>query len=105
MVLPAFRRIDPALEEAAAINGASILTTFRRITLKLMLPSLLSAAIYTGIVAIEVFEIPAMIGMPARITVFSTKLYAATHGAVKDYGMASALAMGVLLLGFIGIYC
>ncbi len=104
MVAPAFRGLDPALEEAAAVSGANTLATLRRITLRLMLPALLSAGIYIGIVAISVFEIPAMIGMPARISVFSTKLYMATHGFSRDYGMAGALSVSVLLFSFIGIY-
>ena len=49
IVLSALRSMDPALEEAAAVSGVSWLTTIRRVTLPMMLPAILSAAIYTGI--------------------------------------------------------
>ncbi|MDP2645720.1 MAG: iron ABC transporter permease [Desulfobacterales bacterium] len=104
MVVPAFQGLDPALEEASATSGVSTFGTMRRITLKLMLPALISAAIYVGMVGISVFEIPAMIGMPKRISVFSTKLYMATHGWSRDFAMAGALSMTILLFSFAGIY-
>lgn len=38
------RSIDPRLEEAAAVAGASRWTTFRRVTLRLLVPSLVAGA-------------------------------------------------------------
>ena len=44
-IVEAFRAMDPALEEAASMCGASRLRTFRSVTLQLMLPALTGAAI------------------------------------------------------------
>ena len=95
MLVPLLRSMDPALEEAAAMSGASFRSTLRKVTLRLMLPGLLAVAIYQLMSALEVFEVPGILGMPADIFVFSTKVYAMGHtvGGIPAYGKANALAM------------
>ena len=46
LMVGAFRLMDPSLEEAARVSGASSLTTLRRVTLGLMKPAVLAAAMY-----------------------------------------------------------
>ena len=81
------------------MSGASPSTVARRVTLKLMLPGLLAVFIYQFMTALEVFEVPAVLGVPAGIYVFSTKIYVLLHSDtfVPDYGNADALA--ILYLG------
>jgi iron(III) transport system permease protein len=95
MLVPLMRSMDPTLEEAAAMSGASYRSTLRRVTMRLLLPGLLAVAIYQLMSAIEVFEVPGILGMPADIFVFSTKIYAISHssGVLPSYGKANALAM------------
>ena len=52
------RAIDPALEEAARISGASNWRVMWCIDLPLIWPSILGALIYTFITAVSIFEIP-----------------------------------------------
>lgn len=95
MLVPLLRSMDPSLEEAAAMSGASPRSTMRRVTMKLMLPGLLAVSIYQCMTALEVFEIPGILGLPASIYVFSTKIYTVLHSIseLPAYGDANALAM------------
>ncbi|MGH7035314.1 MAG: ABC transporter permease [Stellaceae bacterium] len=101
MLVPLLRTMDPALEEAAAMAGASPVSVVRRVTLKLMLPGIVAVSIYQTMTALEVFEIPGVLGMPVGLHVFATKIYAMLQSAtgVPAYGQASALGMLYLLLG------
>ena len=56
------RALDPSLEEAAGISGASRWWTFVGISLPLVWPAILGGAIYNVMTAISLFEIPAMLG-------------------------------------------
>ncbi len=102
MLSPLLRNMDPALEEAAAMSGASPAQTFWRITARLLLPGLAAIAIYQGITALEVFEIPGILGLPSGVLVFSTKIYAVLHSSsfLPNYGEANALATFYLLVAF-----
>jgi len=73
----AFRNMDTSLEEAALTAGSSTLATFGRITLPLMRPAMFSVMLIVFIRGIEAFEVPALIGVPAKISVF-------TGGALCD---------------------
>jgi iron(III) transport system permease protein len=96
MTIP-FRTMDPALEEAAAMSGASRWRTFRDVTMRLALPSLLSVLFLTMARSLGGFEIPAFIGIPAHVIVFPTKIYLLSiSGFEPQYGDPSAY--GVILL-------
>lgn len=100
MLVPLLRSMDPALEEAAAMSGANVSRSLRRVTLKLMLPGLLAVVIYQCMTALEVFEVPGILGLPASIYVFSTKIYAVLNSfaTIPPYGQANALAMIYVLI-------
>jgi iron(III) transport system permease protein len=100
MLVPLLRSMDPALEEAAAMSGAKPSRTLRRVTLKVMLPGLLAIMIYQCMTALEVFEVPGVLGLPASIYVFSTKIYSLMNSSALSpaYGQADALAMIYVLL-------
>lgn len=95
MLVPLLRSMDPSLEEAAAMSGAGPAATLRKVTARLMLPGLLAVVIYQMMTALEVFEVPGILGMPGGIYVFSTKIYSVLHSVTLEpnYGEANALAM------------
>lgn len=95
MLVPLLRSMDPSLEEAAAMSGANPRSTLRKVTLRLMLPGLLAVTIYQCMTALEVFEVPGILGLPASIYVFSTKIYSILHSVseIPAYGQANALAI------------
>jgi iron(III) transport system permease protein len=100
MLVPLMRSMDPSLEEAASVSGARPASTLRKVTLKLLAPALVAVMIYQAMTALEVFEIPGILGLPAGIYVFSTKIYAIVRTAtfMPVYGQANALAMVYVLI-------
>lgn len=102
-----FRAMDPSLEEAAATCGAGLPSIIARVTLRLALPTLLSVLLLTVVRAFEAFEIPALVGIPARVEVLTTLVYQRVRsGFVPQYGEASAhavlltLVVGALLVPY-----
>ncbi|OGQ51512.1 MAG: ABC transporter permease [Deltaproteobacteria bacterium RIFCSPLOWO2_02_56_12] len=99
----AFRNMDTSLEEASLSAGSSTFTTFRRITLPLMRPAMVSALLIMFIRGIEAFEVPALIGVPARISVFTTKIFLAIHQFPSDFGLAGSYAVTLLIISTVGV--
>ncbi|MDB5999556.1 MAG: ABC-type Fe3+ transport system, permease component, partial [Rhizobacter sp.] len=98
-IVEAFRTMDPSLEEASRMSGASRWQTFRRITLVLMLPALTSAFILSFIRGMESFESPLFFGTPVGVKVITTEIYEAiTSRATPDYQLATALSFLVMAL-------
>ena len=62
LIAAALRSLDTSLEESALCSGASLATLVRRITLPLLRPALLAAALVSLIRALESFEVPALLG-------------------------------------------
>jgi len=106
MLVPLLRAMDPTLEEAAAMSGARPASALRKVTFSLMLPGLLAVAIYQFTSALEEFEVAGILGLPAGIYVFSTKIYSLLHltSSLPAYGEANALAMFYLLVAVIALY-
>jgi iron(III) transport system permease protein len=106
MLVPLLRSMDPSLEEAAAMCGARQHAVLRKVTLGLMLPGLVAVTIYQFTAALEEFEVAGILGLPAGIFVFSTKIYNVLHmtASLPSYGEANALAMLYLLVAVLGVY-
>ena len=98
---PAFRNMDPSLEEAALASGASTWRLIRKVLLPLLWPALAACAVFLLIVCFVVFDIPGTLGMPARIYVLSTRIFyltADSPSGVPLYGQVSALGSFFLLI-------
>ena len=94
-----FRSMDPSLEEAAVVSGSSEWQIFRRVTFPMAAPSVLSVLILTFVRSLEAFEIPALIGLPAGIEIFTTQIYTQLKGSIiPDYGHASAYSVILIAL-------
>ena len=99
----AFRNMDTSLEEAALTAGSSTAQTFFRVTLPLMRPAMFSLLLINFIRGIEAFEVPALIGVPAKISVFTTKIFLAIHQFPSDFGLAGAYAVTLLAISTVGV--
>jgi iron(III) transport system permease protein len=99
----AFRNMDTSLEEAALSAGSSTFQTFCRVTLPLMRPAMFSVLLINFIRGIEAFEVPALIGVPAKISVFTTKIFLAIHQFPSDFGLAGAYAVTLLAISTTGV--
>ena len=99
LIVGAFKAMDPALEDSSRMSGASTWTTFRRVTLGLMLPVTTSAFILSFIRGVESFESALVFGTPAGIDVITTQIYHLIHHVSRpDYPQATALALGMMAL-------
>ena len=100
----AFRSMDPSLEESAMMSGASVPQIAWRITLKLTWPAIFATLLILFVRAIESFEVPALLGLPVGIQVFTSSIYQAIHQYPSTVGLASSYAITLLFITTIGIY-
>ena len=100
----AFRSMDPSLEESALMSGASISQIAWRITFKLTWPAIFAALLILFVRAIESFEVPALLGLPVGMQVFTSAIYQAIHQYPSKIGLASSYATALLLIASVGIY-
>ncbi|MEU4659688.1 iron ABC transporter permease [Streptomyces sp. NPDC023723] len=105
MLAPTFARLNLEFEEAAATSGAGWWTRTRKVVLPLTLPSITAASMLLVVIALEEFAIPAMLGMPNQIYVFSSYVQAALQppSGLPDYGQASAYGILLVLLSLVMI--
>jgi iron(III) transport system permease protein len=100
----AFRAMDPSLEESAMMSGASVMQVLWRVTLKLSWPAIFATILILFVRAIESFEVPALLGLPVGIQVFTSSIYQAVHRYPSQVGLASAYAVTLLLITTVGVY-
>jgi iron(III) transport system permease protein len=103
LMVAAFRSMDPALEESAIMSGAPLRTVFRRVTAPLVLPALYAAVLIMAVRALESFEVPALLGLPNRIWVFTSRIWTVLNEKPPSFGKAGAYAMSLLLLTALGV--
>jgi iron(III) transport system permease protein len=105
LISAALYSMDPALEESARVAGSSHFQIARRITLPIIRPALLAATMLNFVRAIESFDTPAIIALPARIEVFTTKIYREAVGAFPpNQNLAAAYAVSLLIITMIFVY-
>lgn len=96
-----FGTVDSSLEESAHVCGASKLVVYRRITVPILRPVVISSLILLIIRAIQSFETPLFLGRPAGIRVFTTEIYFELGSSfIPNY--ATAAAYGSVLLVILG---
>jgi iron(III) transport system permease protein len=104
LMTAAFRAMDPALEESAVMSGASVWQVVRKVTLPLVWPAIFATLLILFVRAIESFEVPALLGLPVGIQVFTSAIYQAVHRYPSQIGLASSYAVTLLLLTTVGVY-
>lgn len=104
LMTAAFRAMDPSLEESAMMSGANVFQVLWRITLKLVWPAIFATVLILFVKAIESFEVPALLGLPVGIQVFTSAIYQAVHRYPSQVGLASSYAVTLLFITTIGIY-
>ena len=99
----AFRTMDPSLEEAAAASRADPWKTLRRVTLPLLLPTAASVVLILFVRTLESFEVPAIIGLPGRVFVYTSRIYLALKQYPPNYGLMAAYASVLLAISVLGL--
>ena len=70
----AMEKMDPSLEEAGRISGASPLKTVLTVTLPMMTPSLIGGALLVFIAAASCYGIPSIIGAQGNLNTITTRI-------------------------------
>jgi iron(III) transport system permease protein len=101
---PALRVLDVRMEEAALVSGARYWQVMPKITLPLLRPALLSTVLLLFMLGMSSYEVPRLIGRPARIDVFTTDIQSATQSAPPEFGIASALSFTLLCISVVAVF-
>lgn len=81
----ALERMDPTLEESARISGASLITITRKITIPLVLPSILSGALLIMLYSMAHFGTVAVLGIEIGIYNIPTLIYEKIHQSAGSF--------------------
>jgi iron(III) transport system permease protein len=98
LLVPIFRRVGADLEEAARTCGASQLLATVRVTIPLLAPAVLGVTVLAFVRSLEVFEVELLLGKPANISVYSTRIYDLFREQPPRVGEATALGFVFLLV-------
>lgn len=93
-VCGALERMDPTLEESARISGASLLTITRKITIPLVMPSIISGALLIMLYSMAHFGTVAVLGVENGIFNIPTLIYERIH---QSGGSFEAIRTGTVL--------
>jgi iron(III) transport system permease protein len=105
LIEPAQRAIDISYEEAATMSGAGTLITLGRVSVPLVAPTLLTAFIAGVIRTLEAFEVEQVLGVPAGILVYSTRIFNLLRISPPDEPQAMALSTFFLVILFVLVLC
>jgi iron(III) transport system permease protein len=94
----ALRNMDPALEEAAEISGASAFKTLITVTFPLIAPAIISGMLLSFIVMLGIYGIPAVLGTPGDIPVLTTYIFKLTAWTPPLYSTAAAVALILMVV-------
>ena len=92
----AMEKMDPSLEEASRISGASPLKTVAKITFPMMTPSLIAGALLVFVSAASCYGIPSIIGAPGRVHTVTTRIIDYVGRGAE--GMNDAVSLGLFLM-------
>jgi iron(III) transport system permease protein len=94
----ALRNMDPALEEAAAVTGATTLRTLLTVTFPLIAPAIVSGMLLSFIVMLGIYGIPAVLGTPGDISVLTTYIFKLTNWSPPLYSTAASVAIILMVV-------
>jgi iron(III) transport system permease protein len=98
----ALRNMDPALEEAAEISGATPLRILATVTFPLIAPAIISGMLLSFIVMLGIYGIPAVLGAPGDIPVLTTYIFKLTNWSPPLYSTAASVAIILMIVtGFL----
>jgi len=98
----ALRNMDPALEESARTAGAGHWQVIRMVTFPLVRPAILAAGTLNFVRALESFDTPAIIALPARIELFTTKIFREALAAYPpNYNLAATYGVSLLAVALV----
>jgi multiple sugar transport system permease protein len=97
LVLAGLQTIPAEVYEAAKVDGASVLQTFRRITLPLVKPALLVAVLFRILDTLRIFDLPFVLVGPHKGSVETLSMLGYDEAFNTRYGPAAAYATVLFL--------
>jgi iron(III) transport system permease protein len=104
MIAAVMKSMDPALEEASQVIGASRLRTMLRITLPLVVPGVLGAAIFVFAEMLGSFAAALVLGLPSRFYVITTAIYQLVQQYPPKIQVAAAMGVSLFAVMFFMLF-
>jgi trehalose transport system permease protein len=102
MLMAGLQTIPAELYEAARLDGAGTLATFRYVTLPMLRPAIVGALILRGVDALRIFSTVLVLTGPEGVPVLSTYSYSLWDDAQKPHEAMAASMILALLVTIIG---
>ena len=93
----AMEKMDPSLEEASRISGASPLKTLLKVTIPMMTPSIIAAGLLVFVASASSYGIPSIIGAPGQIYTVTMRIIDFVHIGSEE-GLTDAMTLAVFLM-------
>ncbi|MGH7348121.1 MAG: ABC transporter permease, partial [Candidatus Rokuibacteriota bacterium] len=100
MIGAVMKSMDPAMEEASQVLGAGRLRTMLRITLPLVLPGVLGAAVFVFAEMLGSFSAALVLGLPSRFYVVTTAMYQLVSQYPPRFPTAAAMGVSLFAVMF-----
>ena len=104
MIGAVMKSMDPALEEASQVMGASRLRTMLRVTLPLVLPGVLGAAVFCFAEMLGSFAAALVLGLPSRYYVVTTAIYTLVQQYPPKIPVAAAMGTSLFAVMFVMLF-
>ena len=104
MIAAVMKSMDPSLEEASQVMGASRLRTMLRVTLPLVLPGVLGAGIFVFAEMLGSFAVALVLGTPNRYYVITTAIYQLVQQYPPKIQTAAAMGVSLFAVMFVMLF-
>ncbi len=104
MIGAVMKSMDPALEEASQVMGASRLRTMLKVTLPLVLPGVLGAAVFCFSEMLGSFAAALVLGLPSRFYVVTTAIYTLVQQYPPKIPVAAAMGTSLFVVMFATLF-
>ncbi len=104
MIGAVMKSMDPSLEEASQVLGAGRTRTMLRVTLPLVIPGVLGAAIFVFAEMLGSFSAALVLGLPARFYVITTAMYQLLAQYPPRFPLAAAMGVSLFAVMFAMVF-
>ncbi len=104
MIGAVMKSMDPSLEEASQMAGASRVRTMLQVTLPLVAPGVLGATIYVFAEMLGSFTAALVLGLPTRFYVVTTAIYQLVSQYPPRLPLAAAMGVSLFAIMFVMMF-
>ncbi|MBX3093308.1 MAG: iron ABC transporter permease [Cryobacterium sp.] len=104
LVSSSFSMMNPELEEAAAMSGASKWKTFRTVTFPLVAPATIGASLLVFVLVLENFPVPQILGSKADVATLPSYIYSLMRLTPAHSNEAAAVSIILTVLTFLLVF-